>query len=311
MLPTASKEEAGRQQQEHKGNVFREEQAKRRIEASLKLDKRTNLTTMPYKIRKIHAGKTVEVEKFYDYRDNRGNETRMPRVELSPEKKKEKNERAAERKLRQLMNANFTNDSWYLTMDCIKEAELPYVTPEEMNKLLGAFQRKCRTFWKRRGAELRYVSVMAVGKQSARHFHLVLSDCPGVGYKAMRESLQAIWDSVYLTSGRTRKSYIHLENLYGDNYGDLAAYFIKQSKTTFETIGRKIGKRWNSSRNLIKPTVTTKSITDREAFRMKPVAPKGYYIDEKYTIIGSEDTEFGGYDYMRYILIKRDVHRNE
>ena len=266
---------------------------------------------MAYKIRKIYAGKTVEIEKFYDYRDNRGKETRMPRVELSPEKKQEKNERAAERKLRQLMNANFTNDSWYLTMDCIKEAELSYVSTEEMNLILGQFQRKCRAYWKRHGAELRYVSVMAIGKLSARHFHLVLSECQGVGYKEMREALQRIWDSVYLTNGRTRKSYIHLENLYGDNYGDLAAYFIKQSKTTFETVGKKIGKRWNSSRNLIKPKTITKSITDREAFRMKPSAPKGYYIDEKYTVMGSEDTEFGGYDYMRYILIKRDEQKKE
>ena len=266
---------------------------------------------MAYKERKIYAGKTIEVEKFYDYRDNRGKESRMPKVELSPEKKKEKNERAAERKLRQLMNANFTNDSWYLTMDCIKEPNKPYVSPEEMNKMLGQFQRKCRGFWKKHGCELKYISVMAIGKLSARHFHLVLNECAGVGYKEMKEKLQAIWDSVYLVNGRSKRSYIHLETLYGDNYGDLAAYFIKQARTTFETIGRKIGKRWNSSRNLEKPKVITRSITDREAFRMKPTAPKGYYIDEKYTIMGSEDTEFGGYDYMRYILIKRDVHRNE
>lgn len=266
---------------------------------------------MPYKIRKIYAGKTTEVEKFYDFRDNRSTDTRMAKQDLSPEAKIEKNERAAERKLRQLMNSNFTNNSWYLTMDCIKEEGMSYVSPAEMNVMLAQFQRKCRSFWKKHESEFRYVSVMAIGQRSARHFHLVFSECKGIGYKLMREALQKIWDSVYLVNGRTRKSYIHLENLYGDNYGDLAAYFIKQSKTTFETFGRKIGKRWNSSRNLVKPTVTVRRITNREAFRIKPVAPKGYYIDEKYTVIGSGDAEFGGYDYMRYILIRRAERRNE
>lgn len=259
---------------------------------------------MAYKERKIYAGKTVEVEKFYDYRDNRGTESRMPKIELSPEAKQARNERQAERKLRQLMNTNFDNNSWYLTMDCIKEDGLPYVSVSEMGTLLSQFQRKLRNWYKKHGHELKYVSVMAIGSRSARHFHLVFSDCRGVGYRQMRPLLQEIWDSVYLVNGRTRRSYIHLENLYGDNYGDLAAYFIKQSKTTFETIGRKIGKRWNSSRNLAKPKEVTRRITNREAFRLKPTAPKGYYIDDKYTVIGSGDTEFGGYDYMRYILIR-------
>ena len=147
---------------------------------------------------------------------------------------------------------------------------------------------------------------MAIGARSARHFHLVLSECAGVGYKEMRSKLQTIWDSVYLTNGRTQRSYIHLENLYGDNYGDLAAYFIKQSKTTMEVFGRKIGKRWNSSRNLLKPTVRVRRITNREAFRVKPTAPKGWYIDKKYTVNGSSDTEFGGYEYLQYILIRLD-----
>lgn len=260
---------------------------------------------MAYKKRTIIAGNTREVEKFFDYRDNRGSESRMPRMELSPEAQQLKNERQAERRLRQLMNANFDNNSWYLTMDCIKEDGQDFVSIVEMGRMLEVFQRKCRAVWKKLGQEYKYVSVMAIGARSARHFHLVFSELKGTGYKAMRDKLQAIWDSVYLTNGRTRRSYIHLENLYGDNYGDLAAYFIKQSKTTFATYGRKIGKRWNSSRNLVKPKVIVERITNREAFRMKPAAPKGWYIDEKYTVIGTGDAEFGGYDYMRYILIRQ------
>lgn len=261
---------------------------------------------MAYKIRTTIAGKTKEIEKYYDFRDNRGgSESRMPKIELSPEVKLKRNEKQAEKKLRQLMNANFNNDSWYVTLTCKKEEGREYETPEEMKRLLEQFQRKCRAFWKRRGGELKYVSVMAIGARSARHFHLVLSELRGVGYKAMREALQQIWDSVYMVGGKGQ-SFIHIENLYGDNYGELAAYFIKQAAITRKAYGQKIGKRWNSSRNLIKPIVKVRRITNRQAFRTVPKAPAGWYIDDKYTVSGLNDAEFGGYEYMRYILIRME-----
>ena len=265
---------------------------------------------MAYMLAVTDAGPTREIEKYYDYRTSRGKgEKRMPKSQISPEAKARLNERAACKNLRRLMNGNFTNDSWYLTMDCIKEPGLPYVTPDEMKSMLARFIRLCRAWWKKCGAELKYISVMAVGKHSARHFHLVLSSC-GCGYKAMRSKLQEIWDKVYLTDGRTRKSFIHLENLYGDNYGDLANYFIKQSKTTMEALGRKIGRRWNASTNLVRPTTKKRRISNRQAFRLKPYAPKGWYIDERYTAVGYGD-EYGGYEYMRYILIRMGGGRQD
>ena len=90
---------------------------------------------MGYKIRETIAGRTKEIEKYYDYRDNRGNETRIPKKEISAEAKLLANIRQAEKTLRRLMNANFNNDSWYLTMDCIKEAGADYVTPDEMKHM--------------------------------------------------------------------------------------------------------------------------------------------------------------------------------
>lgn len=269
---------------------------------------------MAYIEKKIYAGNTLEVEKYYDYKNNRGiGERRMPKMEISPEVKAELNERQAEKKLRRLMNTNFTNDDWYLTMDCIREDGEEYATKDEMKKMLESFQRKCRSFWKKQGAELKYVSVMAIGSRSARHFHLVLSDCNGLDYKEMRKKLQDIWDNVYLKGGKKKRSYIHLVNLYGDNYGDLAAYFIKQSKTTMATVGEKIGNRWNASKNLKKPLVIRRVISNRKAFKQEIRAPKGYYIDEKYTDRGVGRADFGGYEYCRYVLVRisKDERRHE
>ena len=263
---------------------------------------------MAYVLKKVYAGRTVEIEKYYDFKNNRGiGEKRMPKMELSPEAKLELNERQAEKKLRRLMNANFTNDSWYLTMDCIREDGEEYATKDEMKQMLESFQRKCRAFWKKHGSELRYISVMAVGSRSARHFHLVLSECSGIDYKEMRKALQDIWDNVYLKGTKKKRSYIHLENLYGDNYGDLAAYFIKQAKVTMAAVGHKIGNRWNASKNLKKPVVIKRIIENRRAFKQEIKVPKGFYIDEKYTDRGIGKAEYGGYEYCRYVLIRMDI----
>lgn len=248
------------------------------------------------------AGKTIEVERYYTYRAYKPGERRSPKKEISPEKMQEANERHAIKYLRQLMNCNFDDHSLYLTMEYFKEPVRDYVSPEQMKADMKSFLAKARRFYRKHGAELKYIWVAAVGKRSARHFHMVMSGIPEMDYRAIRDELQQIWDSIYMAR-HSKRSYIHLEYLYGDNYGRLAAYFIKQSKTTWETIGKKIGKRWNSSRNLKKPVVT-KKIIGHKAFRKEPKAPKGYYIDTEYTRSGIGDADYGGYEYLSYILIK-------
>ena len=129
----------------------------------------------------------------------------------------------------------------------------------------------------------------------------------------MRELIQGIWDRVYLKNGRTRKSYIHLENLYGDNYGQLAAYFVKQSSVTIAANGgEKIGRRWNSSKNLVKPVTKVKEILSFREFSQKVRAPKGWYVDADYTERSDEIADYEGYPFIRYILIRRsDPRKNK
>lgn len=249
------------------------------------------------------AGKTIEVERYYTYRVYKPGERRAPKKEKSSEKIQEANERHATKNLRQIMNANFDENSLYLTQEYFKEPGKDYVTPEEMKADMKSFLAKVRRLYRRHGAELRYVWVAAVGKRSARHFHTVMTGIPSMDYRQLRDELQKIWDSIYMARYSNR-SQIHLEYLYGDNYGQLAAYFIRQSKVTWETLGKKIGKRWNSSRNLEKPKVE-KKIIGYKAFRKEPKALKGYYIDKAYTRSGIGGAEYGGYEYLSYILIKQ------
>lgn len=259
---------------------------------------------MGYMLAITRAGKTKEIEKYYAPRSYARGEQRLPRKAPTREEQRRVNYRQAVKTLRRLMNANFDNTSLYLTMDYIKEQGRDYATPEEMREDLRRFMRKLRAKYKKRGKELRYISVKAIGQRSARHFHMVLSD-PGIDYKAAKAEIQAVWDEIYLEK-HERKSFVHLEYLYGDNYGELAAYFVKQSETTIETFGGKIGRRWDSSRNLVRPVTIKKPIENRRAFRKEPSAPKGWYIDKPYTEIGVGGGEYGGFEYIRYILIKQE-----
>lgn len=249
------------------------------------------------------AGKTKEIERYYTYRTYAPGTKRSGRKEISSEKQMEANERLATKKLRQLMNQNFDNDSLYMTLEYFKEPDMDYVTPEQMKQDMRRLLSKLRSLYHRHGQDLRYVWVAAIGRKSARHFHMVINGLPGFDYKKIRDAIQQIWDGIYLQC-HEKRSQIHIEYLYGDNYGRLAAYFIKQSKITWETIGKKIGKRWNSSRNLKKPVVT-KKIIGYKAFKKEPVIPKGYYIDKEYTRSGIGDADYGGYEYLSYILIKQ------
>lgn len=255
------------------------------------------------------AGKTKEIEKYYTYRTYAKGGKRPRRKETSSEKQKEANDRQAVKKLRQLMNANFNNDCFYITLEYFKEEGKDYVSPEEMRQDMKNFLSRLRKIYQRQGSELRYIWVAAIGQRSARHFHLVINDLPGYDYKKIRGEIQRIWNSIYLKRYEN-KSQAHIEYLYGDNYGQLAAYFIKQSKITFETIGKKIGKRWNSSQNLKQPVVI-KKIIGNKSFKKEPKAPRGYYIDKAYTRMGIGSAEYGGYEYMSYILIKMEGCESE
>ena len=250
------------------------------------------------------AGKTKEVERYYTYRTYAPGAQRSRKKETSSEKQVEANERMATKKLRQLMNHNFNNNSLYVTLEYFKESGKDYVTPEQMKQDMRSFLSKLRSLYHRNGQELKYIWVAAIGQRSARHFHMVINDLPGYDYKKIRGEIQRIWNGIYLKRYEN-KSQAHIDYLYGDNYGRLAAYFIRQSKITWETIGKKIGKRWNSSRNLRKPVVT-KKIIGYKAFKTEPKAPKGYYIDKEYTRSGIGEADYGGYEYLSYILIKTE-----
>lgn len=262
----------------------------------------------------VTAGNTIEIEKIRRERNYQKGAERSPRKNPTSEKQKLVNERQAEKNLRRTMNSSFGNSDLYLTMMYIKEPDKEYVTPEEMDEDMRKVLRKLRNLFKREGKklgkelQLRYVWVKAVGERSARHFHMVLSGLPHLPFKDIQDKIQAIWDSVYMQR-HEKRSYINLQYLRGDHYGKLAAYFIKQSKTTFNTLGKTIGKRWNASRNLIRPKVQKVVIYGRRSFDAAPKVREGWYMDPDYTVsVDPEDSEYG-FSYRAWMMVRPKKER--
>lgn len=136
--------------------------------------------------------------------------------------------------------------------------------------------------------------VMEIGRRGARHHHLVIN-------KIDTEILQRCWYKAY--EGHNRVKVFPLDD--SGNYAKLASYFIKYTDThRTEADGALQGKRWNCSKNLVRPEPEIRIISDRAWFKSEPTAIKGYYVDKDSVSKGVHSPEYYGYGYMRYTLVK-------
>lgn len=145
---------------------------------------------MPYVERVTRAGKTIEVERYFTSRYKKPGIKRGDKVKPTKEEQKKVNTRAAERKLRLLLNANFGYGDYHLELDYIRKKGQPDRSREQMRKDMDIFLRELRKECKKAGIELKYVHVMEIGKRGARHHHLVIN-------KIDTEILQRCWYKAY------------------------------------------------------------------------------------------------------------------
>jgi hypothetical protein len=249
---------------------------------------------MPYVERITRAGKTIEVERYFTSRYKKPGIKRGDKVKPTKEQQAKVNTRQAERKLRILMNANFGYGDYHLELDYIRKKGQPDRTKEQMRKDIDVFLRECRKEYKKAGLELKYIHVMEIGERGARHHHLVIN-------KIDTEILQRCWYKAY--EGHNRIKVFPLDD--SGNYAKLASYFIKYTdKHRKDEDGALQGKRWNCSKNLVRPEPEIRVITDRQWFKAEPREIKGYYVDKDSVSKGVHSPEYYGYGYFRYTLVK-------
>ena len=87
---------------------------------------------MPYVERVTRAGKTIEVERYFTSRYKKPGIKRGDKVKPTKEEQKKVNTRAAERKLRLLLNANFGYGDYHLELDYIRKKGQPDRSREQI-----------------------------------------------------------------------------------------------------------------------------------------------------------------------------------
>lgn len=250
---------------------------------------------MPYVKRTTRAGKTVEIEYYYTSRYNKRGQGRADKVKPTREEQKKVNTKQAERKLRLLLNNNFGDGDYHLVLDYIRVKGKPDRTKEEMKKDIAVFLRECRKLYKAAGKQFKYIHVMEIGDKGARHHHLVVN-------KIDTDILKQAWYKAY--EGHNRVKIFPLDD--SGQYKELASYLIKYTdKHTKDKDGLQ-GKRWNASKNLVRPEPEYEVITQRSWYRTEPKAPKGYYIDKDTVAKGITSPEYYGYGWFRYTMVMLD-----
>ena len=87
-------------------------------------------------------------------------------------------------------------------------------------------------------------------------------------------------------------------------YRKLAEYLLKYANRTVGTDAELMGKRWSSSRNLVKPETERTVVSDRSFFRSEAKVPAAlagrYYVDLETVEKG---VNADGYGYFRYTLV--------
>lgn len=172
------------------------------------------------------------------------------------------NEKNAERKLVRLLHSNFTEKDISLTLTYKVNPE----STEEAGRLLSNFLRRIKRERAKEGLEpLKYITVTEVGKRNGRiHHHVIMNG--GLD----RDVIERLWGLGFANTQRLQ---------FGENgITGLAMYFVKDRQTY---------RRWNSSRNLIRPEAEERDgrITLEEMSNMENSYENGMlwmYIEEHY-----------------------------
>ncbi len=230
----------------------------------------------------IIAGKTIEIHKYHSATYGRAPAPK-PKTNISSGALRERNRRNAVKKLRGLLNANFKDGDWHCVFTYKKE-----VRPENAERAKKCYRQlmdRLKRAYNREGREFKYIAVTEY-ENTAIHHHIVLP-----------------YADTHLISSCWKFGMVRYTPLQTDGqYGKLAEYLVKETDKTMNLPGGIYRKRWNGSKNLIKPIIK-KEVIDAAAFSKAIKPKKGYRIDYNQEYNEFYEDEFG-YVRQDYIMIK-------
>lgn len=166
-----------------------------------------------YIMNMYYVGDSIEVEKVHSGRYGK----KVPvseKVRPTPETVKKVNNRNRVKKLRRLIQNNFTDGDWHLVLTYRKENR-PDV--EQAKKMLRSFHGKMKRRYEKRGESYKWICVTEY-RTTAIHHHLVINDTA---------------DLIHVLKECWPYGHINLTPLYGDmDVEGLAEYLLKETKDT-------------------------------------------------------------------------------
>lgn len=212
-----------------------------------------------------------------------GKRVRAKKEKVTPEAMRRNNVRMARRKLRLLIDNNFTAGDFYVTLTF---SDMP--TVEEAKESIRKFNRKLRGLYKKEGLEFKYIYVVE-GKKRI-HFHMLINQGINLNPILMKE----LWPHGYTK--------IELYRGEAEDAINLAKYFLKEKEMAVEksTQAELMKQKWVSSKNLEKPKEERKILKASE-WRKDIKVPNGYYLDKDSVYEGVNSY---GYPFRVYRLIK-------
>jgi hypothetical protein len=269
-----------------------------------------------YREKVYKTGDYLEAEIYPVFHQGGGKSRRKARYKPTSAMQARLNQRRAERELTRLLNENFKDEDYELTLTFTDEY-LPEVYENALRMAVNYMRRVKRLYAKYGIKDLKYVIVPGGGRY---HFHIVMTG--GVS----REELEKLWKLGYANSKRLKftvggvagLAHYIANQFKDDEYGgeDLFGGMNIDEETgevTEERIRKKGARRWSCSKNLVRPEPEVKDgrISQARVEELCTVDAESRAAYEKlypgYTFESAKgyyNPENGGY-YIQVIMKKR------
>jgi hypothetical protein len=214
-----------------------------------------------YREKIYKTGEYLEAEIYPVFHQGGGKSRRKARYKPTSAMQARLNQRRAERELTRLLNENFKDEDYELTLTFTDEY-LPEVYDDALRMAVNYMRRVKRLYTKKGITDLKYVIVPGGGRY---HFHIVMTG--GVS----RGELEKLWKLGYANSKRLKfaaggiagLAHYIANQFKDDEYGgeDLFGGMNIDEETgevTEERVRKKGARRWSCSKNLVRPEPETR-----------------------------------------------------
>ena len=215
---------------------------------------------MAYKQKKYIFRNAIEIEEYHTARYGAPGEKRREKKNPTQEQIAKMNQRNKEKRCRRKLRAHFSTNDYFTDLTYAKDARPPNM--ETAKKQFQKFMRIVRKEYQKRGAQLKWIRNIEVGKRNAWHIHLVINRIPDTDI-----ILRKAWEH-----GRVVNELLYEKG----EFRDLAAYLTKSP----DTDQRLVQSSYWTSRNLPVPEPKEKIYNRWKTWKDEPYIPKGFFLDK-------------------------------